>query len=185
MWTDPVSAPIGEFVQRKKTMKSWIRYDYVRKMLDKKSNITSAGSLAGNSWRACTMKRTRNLWRARKEKKLNVKNMMWADPASAPIGEFERAPEHRPPLIGYITAIALSTSARIKPWACRLTIHSERQPSAQNRREAPPGTVIELLRATCKPRTKIGLEQWLQSSKQHVSSYVWMIYIYIIAMIAC
>ena len=64
-------------------------------------------------------------------------------------------------------------------------IHSELQPSAQNRREAPPGTVLELLRATCKPRTKIGLEQWLQSSKQHVSSYVWMIYIYIIAMIAC
>ena len=60
MWTDPVSAPIGEFVQRKKTMKSWIRYDYVRKMLDKKSNITSAGSLAGNSWRACKMKREGN-----------------------------------------------------------------------------------------------------------------------------
>ena len=51
---------------------SWIRYDYMRKMFGKKSNITSAGSLAGNSWRACTMKRTRNLWRARKEKKLNV-----------------------------------------------------------------------------------------------------------------
>ena len=55
MRTDPVSASIGECVQGKR---SWIRYD-------------SAGSLAGNNWRACTMKRT--LWRARKEKKLNVR----------------------------------------------------------------------------------------------------------------
>ena len=51
MHTDPVLVS---------TEKEIMRYDYVREMVGKKSNITSAGSLAGNSWRACTMKREGN-----------------------------------------------------------------------------------------------------------------------------